>query len=60
MKPLSGGITLPLPKTANPDHMRGNAQVDFVISDDDMHVLRNMEQFQDYGDSGKSPVFSGR
>ncbi|PSR70160.1 2,5-diketo-D-gluconic acid reductase [Nocardia sp. MDA0666] len=52
--------TLPLPKTANPEHMRSNAQVDFVISDDDMHTLRNMEQFRDYGDAGKFPVFSGK
>lgn len=52
--------TLPLPKTANPDHMRSNAQVDFVIADDDMRALRNMEQFQDYGESGRFPVFSGR
>ncbi|WP_036510551.1 aldo/keto reductase [Nocardia aobensis] len=52
--------TLPLPKTANPEHMRSNAQVDFTISDDDMHTLRNMEQFRDYGDAGKFPVFSGK
>ncbi|MFI7195553.1 aldo/keto reductase [Nocardia nova] len=52
--------TLPLPKTANPDHMRSNAQVDFVIADDDMRALRNMEQFQDYGESSRFPVFSGR
>lgn len=52
--------TLPLPKTANPEHMRSNAQVDFVISDDDMHTLRNMEQIRDYGDAGKFPVFSGK
>lgn len=52
--------TLPLPKTANPDHMQSNAQVDFVISDADMDVLRNMAQFQDYGDAGKFPVFSGK
>ncbi|WP_063066117.1 aldo/keto reductase [Nocardia violaceofusca] len=52
--------TLPLPKTANPEHMRSNAQVDFTISDDDMHTLRNMEQFRDYGEAGKFPVFSGK
>ncbi|PSR58841.1 MULTISPECIES: aldo/keto reductase [Nocardia] len=52
--------TLPLPKTANPDHMRSNAKVDFVIADDDMRALRNMEQFQDYGESSRFPVFSGR
>lgn len=52
--------TQPLPKTANPDHMRSNAQVDFEIAGDDMDVLRNMAQFEDYGDSRKFPVFSGK
>jgi diketogulonate reductase-like aldo/keto reductase len=51
--------TVPLPKTANPDHMRDNAKVDFVISDEDMHALRST-QFQDYGDHSGFPVFSGR
>ncbi len=50
--------TLPLPKTANPQHMRSNAQVDFVISDDDMHRLKNMEQIKDYGKSSFFPVFA--
>jgi diketogulonate reductase-like aldo/keto reductase len=48
-----------LPKTANPDHMRDNAKVDFVISDDDMDVLRRL-QFQDYGDHSRFPVYSGK
>jgi diketogulonate reductase-like aldo/keto reductase len=51
--------TVSLPKTANPDHMRDNAQVDFVISDDDMDVLR-ATQFQDYGDHSVFPVYSGK
>ena len=32
---------LPLPKTANPEHLRSNAAVDFVISDADMETLKN-------------------
>jgi len=32
---------LPLPKTANPEHMKINAAVDFVISDADMKTLKN-------------------
>jgi len=48
-----------LPKTANPDHMRDNAKVDFVISDSDMDVLRST-QFQDYGDHSRFPVYSGK
>jgi len=52
--------TLPLPKTANPQHMRVNAEVDFVISDDDMELLKNMEQMKDYGEYSAFPVFSGK
>jgi diketogulonate reductase-like aldo/keto reductase len=52
--------TLPLPKTANPDHMRINAQVDFVISHEDMDVLKKMEQIKDYGEFGFFPVYGGK
>ncbi|MCG6189496.1 aldo/keto reductase [Maribellus maritimus] len=52
--------TLPLPKTANPAHMKNNAEVDFVISDDDMHVLLNMEQIEDYGEASMFPVYGGK
>lgn len=48
---------LPLPKTANPQHMRSNAALDFVISDEDMNVLNNMEQIDDYGDASVFPVY---
>jgi diketogulonate reductase-like aldo/keto reductase len=51
---------LPLPKTANPDHMKNNADVDFVISDEDMEFLKNVEQIQDYGDAGMFPVYGGK
>jgi diketogulonate reductase-like aldo/keto reductase len=51
--------TVSLPKTANPDHMRSNAQVDFEISDADMAVLRNLRA-QDYGEHGAFPVYSGK
>jgi diketogulonate reductase-like aldo/keto reductase len=52
--------TLPIPKTANPDHMRSNAQVDFVISDDDMEQLKEIERINDYGEFGFFPVFGGK
>jgi diketogulonate reductase-like aldo/keto reductase len=48
---------LPLPKTANPAHMKNNADVDFVISDEDMEFLKNVEQIKDYGDASMMPVF---
>ena len=49
--------TLPLPKTANPDHMRNNADVDFEISAADMDALKNVEDIKDYGDASMMPVF---
>lgn len=49
-----------LPKTANPDHMRNNAELDFVISDTDMETLKNAEQIQDYGEHSFFPVFGGK
>lgn len=51
--------TVSLPKTANSDHMRSNAEVDFVISDDDMASLKDLHA-QDYGDSSAFPVYSGK
>jgi diketogulonate reductase-like aldo/keto reductase len=48
---------LPLPKTANPAHMKENAGVDFEINDADMEVLKKVEPIKDYGDSNKFPVF---
>ena len=51
--------TVSLPKTADPGHMRSNAEVDFVLSDEDMELLREMRA-QDYGDYSVFPVYSGR
>ncbi|WP_423822919.1 aldo/keto reductase [Salinisphaera sp. SPP-AMP-43] len=48
---------LPLPKTANPDHMKNNADVDFVIADQDMDTLKNMAPIKDYGEASAFPVF---
>ena len=49
-----------LPKTANPEHMKSNAQVDFVISDDDMRTLIGLDRMKDYGEFTAFPVFSGK
>lgn len=51
---------LPLPKTANPAHMKSNAAVDFVISEADMDVLKNVKQIEDYGDASMMPVYGGK
>lgn len=49
-----------LPKTANPDHMRANAAIDFAISDADMQILLGLAPMTDYGDASVFPVFGGR
>lgn len=49
-----------LPKTANPDHMRTNADVEFEISAADMETLKKVERIRDYGDSSFFPVFGGK
>jgi diketogulonate reductase-like aldo/keto reductase len=51
--------TQALPKTANPDHMRSNAQVDFEISAEDMETLKTLED-KDYGENAAFPVYSGK
>ncbi|MER7922997.1 aldo/keto reductase [Streptomyces sp. NPDC096057] len=51
--------TVSLPKTANPEHMRSNAEVDFEISGDDMDVLRDLRDV-DYGEHSAFPVYSGK
>ncbi|MGG3693723.1 aldo/keto reductase [Heyndrickxia ginsengihumi] len=49
-----------IPKTANPDHMRNNAELNFAISDGDMETLKNAEHIQDYGEHSFFPVFGGK
>ena len=49
-----------LPKTANPDHMRENAQVEFTISEEDMQTLQNIERIKDYGKDSFFPVYGGK
>lgn len=52
--------TLPLPKTADPGHMRDNAKVDFTISEADMELLKNIEHIRDYGEFSVFPVYGGK
>ena len=49
-----------LPKTANPEHMKSNAEVDFEISAEDMEVLKNFKKIEDYGESSGFPVYGGK
>ncbi|APU72350.1 hypothetical protein BI355_2056 [Companilactobacillus crustorum] len=48
-----------LPKTANSDHMKSNADINFEISDEDMTVLKKLDQME-YGDASVYPVFGGK
>ena len=50
---------LPLPKTANVEHMKSNARVGFTIYDDDMAVLGALS-VRDYGSFAIFPVFGGK
>lgn len=52
--------TIVLPKTANPEHMRNNADIEFVISDADMETLKNLDKIKDYGEFGFFPVYGGK
>ena len=47
-----------LPKTGNPAHMKTNAEVDFTITDADMHALKTIEPIKDYGDASVFPVYA--
>lgn len=52
--------TIPLPKTANPEHMQNNADVDFEISDADMEVLKKVRRIKNYGEASFFPVYGGK
>lgn len=49
-----------LPKTENPEHMKTNVAVDFVITDEDMETLKHLGKIKDYGEFGFFPVFGGK
>lgn len=49
-----------LPKTANPDHLKTNSEVNFVISDEDMETLKHFKQIESYGKSSGFPVYGGK
>lgn len=51
---------LPLPKTENPEHMRDNAKVDFMILDSDMEKLKAVERIKNYGEFSGFPVYGGK
>lgn len=52
--------TVSLPKTANKDHMKTNADVDFEISAEDMEILKNFKKIENYGANSAFPVYGGK
>jgi len=52
--------TISFPKTGNPDHMKVNADVNFVISEEDMDILKNFKKIDSYGKSSIFPVYGGK
>ena len=52
--------TISLPKTANPEHMKTNAEVDFTISAEDMETLKKFKKIESYGASSGFPVYGGK
>lgn len=51
--------TVVLPKSANPEHMKSNSEIDFEISAEDMETLKHVKAL-DYGDADAFPVFGGK
>lgn len=51
---------LPLPKSATKAHIKNNAELDFQISEDDLELLKNTKQIENYGDSSHFPVYNKR
>lgn len=49
-----------LPKTADPEHMKSNAQLEFVIRDEDMGTLKNIRKIENYGSASCFPVYGGK
>ena len=49
-----------LPKTANPEHIRNNAEVNFMIEEGDLDALRRVAPVTDYGAANSFPVYGGK
>lgn len=49
-----------IPKTVNPDHMRTNADLDFMIQAADMELLKQLAPITDYGQYSAFPVYGGK
>lgn len=52
--------SISLPKTANPEHIKSNSQVDFEITQEDMEKLKSFKHIKDYGERSIFPVYGGK
>ena len=48
-----------LPKASSREHLAENADVSFVITEEDMELLKGFEKIKDYGESSRFPAFGG-
>ncbi|WP_430612552.1 aldo/keto reductase [Enterococcus sp. DIV0876] len=51
---------LPLPKSANKEHIKTNAALDFTLTDDDIAYLKAFQVIDNYGESSGFPVYQKR
>lgn len=49
---------VPLPKSANKQHIKSNSELDFHLSKEDMEQLMNIKMIDNYGDSSNFPVYN--
>ncbi|ASZ07455.1 aldo/keto reductase [Enterococcus thailandicus] len=49
---------LPLPKSANKEHIKMNGELDFKLSSKDLEKLKSVKMMDDYGESSNFPVYS--
>lgn len=52
--------TIVLPKSTSLEHLKSNLELDFTISEEDMHILEHIAPIQDYGEFSKFPVYGGK
>ena len=52
--------TVSLPKASTREHIEQNSKLDFIISNEDMEILKNIEHIKDYGNSSFFPVYGGK
>lgn len=52
--------TIVIPKSTSLEHLKSNLDINFTISEEDMHILEHIPPIQDYGEFSKFPVYGGK